>query len=245
MFSDLSLWQYALIALVLTHLTSVTVSVYLHRCQTHQALKLKPFVSYCFRLWNWLTTGMKVKEWVAVHRKHHWLVETGEDPHSPQVLGLRKVLLENVTLYRKEARNEETLERWGKGTPDDGLEHFFSRHAYLGVLCMLAIDLLFFGFLPGLFVWGIQVLWIPLAGGVINGVGHFWGYRNYRTKDESRNIFPVGVLFAGEELHNNHHAALQRAKFSRRTWEFDIGWLYIQMLQWLRLASEIKRPKTT
>ncbi len=234
---DFSLWQALLAALVFTHITIAAVTIYLHRHQAHRALDLHPIVSHFFRCWLWLTTGMTTRSWVAVHRKHHAKVETAEDPHSPQVLGIRKVLLEGAELYRREARNAETLAKYGHGTPDDWLE----RHVYLrdriGITLLFLIDLALFG-IAGIAVWGIQMLWIPLfAAGVINGVGHWWGYRNYEVPDASTNIVPWGILIGGEELHNNHHTFASSAKLSSKWWEFDIGWLYIRLMQFCGLAK--------
>lgn len=235
---DFSLWQYVTATLVLTHVTIAAVTIFLHRHQAHRALDLHPVVSHFFRFWLWLTTGMTTKAWVAIHRKHHARCETEEDPHSPQVLGIRKVLLEGAELYRDEAKNTETLERYGRGTPDDWLERrIYARHDRLGIGLMLIIDLLLFG-LPGISIWGVQMLWIPFfAAGVINGVGHWAGYRNYEVPDASTNIVPWGILIGGEELHNNHHTFASSAKLSSKWWEFDIGWLYIRLMQGLGLAT--------
>lgn len=232
------IWEIVLTTLVLTHITIAAVTIYLHRHQAHHALDLHPVVSHFFRFWLWLTTGMVTKEWVAIHRKHHARCETAEDPHSPQVRGIRKVLFEGAELYRQEARNAGTLDNFGHGTPDDWLERqVYGKHAGIGVAIMLVIDVLLFGPI-GLTVWAVQMLWIPvLAAGVINGVGHFWGYRRFSTGDASRNIVPWGILIGGEELHNNHHAYAASAKLSSRWWEVDIGWLYIRALETLRLAT--------
>lgn len=234
---DLSFWQYVVATLVLTHITIVSVTIYLHRHQAHRALDLHPVLSHFFRFWLWLTTGMVTKQWSAIHRKHHARVETPDDPHSPQVYGIRKVLFEGAELYRQETRNEETMRRYGHGAPDDWLErHLYTPHASQGILLMLALDLLFFG-IAGITIWAVQMMWIPFfAAGVINGVGHWGGYRNFETRDSSTNIVPWGVLIGGEELHNNHHAFASSAKFSNKWWEFDIGWLYIRVFQMLALA---------
>ncbi len=234
---DLPWWGYVLVTLALTHVTIASVTIFLHRHQAHRALDLHPALSHFFRFWLWLTTGMVTKEWAAVHRKHHARCETEEDPHSPQVLGLRKVLLEGAELYRREARNPETLEQFGKGTPDDWIErHLYTPYNRLGIGLMLGIDLLLFGPI-GLTVWAVQMLWIPFfAAGVINGVGHYWGYRNFQSPDASTNIVPWGILIGGEELHNNHHAFPSSAKLSVQPWEFDIGWLYIRIAEKLGLA---------
>jgi stearoyl-CoA desaturase (Delta-9 desaturase) len=238
-FFDLPWWGYLLTALGLTHVTIAAVTIYLHRCQAHRALDLHPLVSHFFRLWLWLTTGMITKEWAAIHRKHHARCETAEDPHSPQIYGINRVLWGGVFLYVKESHNKETLERYGHGTPDDWMErHVYSRHPTAGVLLMLAADLLVFGLVPGALIWATQVAWIPFwAAGVINGVGHFFGYRSYDVADASTNIVPWGILIGGEELHNNHHAYASSAKLSSKWYEFDIGWMYIRLLELLRLAN--------
>lgn len=234
---DLPLWGVVVATLVMTHITIVAVTVYLHRAQAHRALDLHPAVGHFLRFWLWLTTGMVTREWVAIHRKHHAKCETEDDPHSPQIFGIRKLLLEGSELYRAEAANAETLARYGHGTPDDWVErHLYSRYNHVGIVLMLALDLLLFG-VYGLTVWAVQMLWIPvLAAGVINGIGHFWGYRNYETPDAARNIVPWGILVGGEELHNNHHAFSSSARLSSKWWEFDIGWAYIRMLGGLGLA---------
>lgn len=235
---DLSWWGYVLVALGLTHVTIAAVTIYLHRHQAHRALELHPIVSHFFRFWLWLTTGMVTKEWTAVHRKHHARCETEEDPHSPQIFGLRKLLLEGAELYRKESRNAETLEKYGRGTPDDWLErHVYTGSSKIGIGVMLSINLLLFGPI-GLTIWAVQMLWIPIfAAGIVNGVGHFWGYRNYESPDAATNISPWGIIIGGEELHNNHHAFPSSAKLSSKPWEFDIGWLYIRSFEILGLAK--------
>jgi stearoyl-CoA desaturase (delta-9 desaturase) len=238
MYHDLPIWAYILITLGLTHITIASVTIYLHRYQTHRALELHPAVSHFFRLWLWLTTGIVTKEWVAIHRKHHACVETNEDPHSPQRAGLLKVLLEGSELYRQEARNIETLDKYGFKTPDDYLERkFYSRFSFLGVFIMMAVNIFLFGFL-GLTIWAIQMAWIPVfAAGVINGLGHWWGYRNFESADASTNIIPVGMFIGGEELHNNHHAFASSARFSSKWYEFDLGWSYIKLMQFAGLAK--------
>ena len=236
---DLPWWGYALVALGLTHITIAAVTIYLHRCQAHRALELHPVVSHFFRLWLWLTTGMITKEWAAIHRKHHAKCETAEDPHSPQIYGINRVLWLGVFLYVKESYSKETLERYGHGTPDDWMErHVYTRHAMAGVLLMLATDLLLFGMVPGALIWITQIGWIPFwAAGVINGVGHYFGYRSYDVADASTNIVPWGILIGGEELHNNHHAFASSAKLSSKWYELDIGWLYIRVLESFGLAT--------
>jgi len=231
-------WGYVLVTLALTHITIAGVTIYLHRHSAHRALDLHPIVSHFFRFWMWLTTGMVTKEWTAVHRKHHAKVETPEDPHSPKIFGLRKVLLEGSELYRIGAADADTLAKYGHGTPDDWLErNLYSRHAVLGVALMMVIDLMLFGAV-GLIVWAVQMAWIPFfAAGVINGVGHHSGYRNFQTEDTSTNIVPWGILIGGEELHNNHHAYGSSARLSNKWYEFDIGWLYIRILESIGLAQ--------
>jgi len=236
---DLSWWGYALAALALTHVTIAAVTIYLHRCQAHRALELHPLISHFFRFWLWLTTGMVTKEWAAIHRKHHAKCETVEDPHSPQIYGINRVLWAGVLLYVKESFNKETLERYGHGTPDDWMErNLYTRSSVFGVFVMLAADLLLFGVVPGVLIWLMQIVWIPFwAAGVINGVGHFFGYRSYDVADASTNIVPWGILIGGEELHNNHHAFASSAKLSSKWYEIDIGWMYICVLQALGLAT--------
>jgi stearoyl-CoA desaturase (delta-9 desaturase) len=235
---DLPLWGYVVLTAALVHVTVTGVTLYLHRDQTHRGVDLHPLVRHFFRFWLWLTTAMVTREWVAVHRKHHAKCETEQDPHSPQVLGLRKVLLEGAELYRAEADNPETVEKYGRGAPDDWIErNLYSRHRILGVSLMLVIDLVLLG-APGLTVWAIQMIAIPvLAAGVINGVGHYFGYRNFECKDAATNVVPWGFVMGGEELHNNHHAFPSSAKFALRPWEFDIGWVYLRVLRALRLAD--------
>ncbi len=237
-FLDSTILGYVLYTLIVTHITIISVTLYLHRCQAHRAVNLNPLVSHFFRFWLWLTTGMVTKEWVAVHRKHHAKCETEEDPHSPQIKGIKKLLLEGAELYKIESKVQQTLDTYGVGTPDDWVErHIYSRWRNIGFNLMLVIDLLLFGAI-GLTIWAIQMLWIPVwAAGVVNGIGHWWGYRNYETADASTNIVPVGILIGGEELHNNHHTYANSAKFSSRWWEFDIGWMYIRLLTVFRLAK--------
>ena len=234
---DLPWWGYVLVALALTHITIVSVTVFLHRHQAHRALELHAIPSHFFRFWLWLTTGMVTKEWAAIHRKHHAKCETAEDPHSPQVKGIRKVLWEGAELYRAESKNAETLERYGHGTPDDWMERNVYRHSVLGVSLMLIIDVLLFGAI-GLTIWAVQMIWIPFwAAGVINGLGHFWGYRNFDCTDASTNLLPWGIIVGGEELHNNHHSFATSAKLSAKWYEFDIGWMYIRLLEMAGLAK--------
>ena len=240
---DWSWWQITLYTLVLTHITIAAVTIFLHRCQAHRALDLHPIVSHFFRFWLWLTTGMVTKEWASIHRKHHAKCETVDDPHSPQILGIGTVLSRGAELYKKEAKNQETLEKFGHGTPDDWLErNIYSRFSWQGVAIMLIIDVFLFGGI-GLTVWAVQMLWIPItAAGIINGIGHYWGYRNFDCEDASTNILPWGILIGGEELHNNHHTFATSAKLSNKWYEFDIGWLYIQMMSAVGLATVKKTP---
>ena len=237
MYNDLPVWAYVLITLLLTHITIAGVTIYLHRNQTHRAVDLHPLVSHFFRFWLWLTTGMRTRDWVAVHRKHHAMVETGDDPHSPQIYGIKKVLFDGVDLYRREIANPETLESYGHGTPADWLErNVYSRFNSLGITLLFVIYFLLFGFI-GITIWAIQMVWVPFfAAGVINGAGHWWGYRNFESRDTSTNIVPFGVLIGGEELHNNHHAFPTSARFSSKWFEFDLGWHYIRTMQSLGLA---------
>ncbi|MEZ5598670.1 MAG: transposase [Pseudomonadales bacterium] len=222
--------------LVVTHITIVSVTVYLHRHSAHRSLDLHPVLAHFFRFWLWLTTGMGTLQWTAIHRKHHAVCETPDDPHSPQVMGLRRILLQGVEVYR-EGGTPETLARFGAGCPNDWVErHVYTPHSSLGIFLMLAINIGVFGVI-GLSIWAVQMLWIPLfAAGVINGIGHFWGYRNFECNDASRNISPWGILIGGEELHNNHHTYPNAAKLSVKPWEFDIGWFWIRLFSMLGLA---------
>jgi len=238
---DLPWWGYIVLTLVLTHITIAAVTIFLHRHQAHRGLDLHPSISHFFRLWLWLTTGMVTKEWVAIHRKHHAKCETVDDPHSPQVYGIKKLLLGGTELYRKESNNLETIDKFGHGTPNDWVErNVYSKYSWQGVGLTLAVNLILFGPI-GMTIWAIQMLWIPVtAAGVINGIGHYWGYRNFASEDASRNIMPWGILIGGEELHNNHHAYGTSAKLSNRWYEFDIGWLYIRTLEIFKLAKVLR-----
>ncbi len=239
----LSWWQLVLVTLLLTHVTIAAVTIYLHRSQAHRALELHPVVSHFFRLWLWLTTGMVTKEWVAIHRKHHAKCETDEDPHSPVAKGIKTVLLTGSELYRAEAKVQETLDKYGHNTPDDWVErNVYSRFSWQGVGVMLVINLLLFGAI-GATVWAVQMLWIPItAAGIINGIGHYWGYRNFEAPDASTNVLPWGIVIGGEELHNNHHTYPTSAKLSVKPYEFDIGWLYIRSMEIVGLAKVRKTP---
>ncbi len=231
-------WQVFIATMVMTHITIAAVTIFLHRCQAHRALELHAIPSHFFRFWLWMTTGMVTKEWAAIHRKHHAKCETEEDPHSPVTRGIKKVLFEGAELYRAESKNRETVEKYGHGTPDDWIErNLYTKHSALGVSMMLVIDVLLFGVI-GITVWAVQMLWIPItAAGIINGIGHYWGYRNYDCKDASTNVLPIGILIGGEELHNNHHTFGTSAKLSSKWYEFDIGWMYISILAALGLAT--------
>ena len=240
---DLAWWQVTLVTLLMTHVTIASVTIFLHRAQAHRALDLHAIPSHFFRLWLWLTTGMVTKEFVAIHRKHHAKCETEEDPHSPQTRGIKTVLLTGVELYRAESKVKETMVKYGLGTPDDWIErNLYTRYSWQGVGVMLLIDLMLFGAI-GITVWAIQMLWIPImATGVINGLGHWWGYRNFEAPDASTNVSPWGIVIGGEELHNNHHTYPTSAKFSVKPYEFDIGWVYIRGLEMAGLAKVRKTP---
>jgi stearoyl-CoA desaturase (Delta-9 desaturase) len=236
-------WQVLVTALVFTHITIAAVTIYLHRSQAHRSLELHPVISHFFRLWLWLTTGMVTKEWVAIHRKHHAKCETEEDPHSPVTRGIKTVLYTGSELYRAEAKVQETLDKYGHNTPADWVErNLYSRFSWQGVGLMLIANLFMFGAV-GAAVWALQMAWIPItAAGIINGIGHFWGYRNFENADASTNIVPWGIVIGGEELHNNHHTYPTSAKMSVKPYEFDIGWLYIRTFEVLGLAQVRKTP---
>lgn len=235
---DMPWWGYIVVTLVLTHITIASITIYLHRHSAHRALDLHPIPSHFFRFWLWLTTGMVTKEWTAVHRKHHAKCETSDDPHSPMVYGIKKVLTEGAELYRIESKNKKTMERYGYGTPDDWVErNIYTKYSASGIVLMLIINVILFGPI-GLTIWAVQMMWTPLfAAGVINGIGHYWGYRNFQAEDASTNIVPWGILIGGEELHNNHHAYATSARLSNKWYEFDIGWLYIRLLEIMGLAK--------
>ena len=240
---DLPWWGCVLATLGMTHVTIVSITIYLHRHQAHRALDLHPAVAHFFRFWLWLTTGTITEQWVAVHRKHHARVESEDDPHSPKIFGIRKLLLEGAELYRAAAAEPETIARYGHGCPDDWLErNVYKPWTDRGYYLMLVIDVVLFGPI-GITIWAVQMMWQPVfAAGVINGIGHWWGYRNYETRDISTNIVPWGILIGGEELHNNHHAFASSAKLSVKPWEFDVGWAYLRVLQFFRLARVRKLP---
>ena len=244
---DFSAWEVVLYTLVVTHITIISVTVYLHRHQAHRALDLHPIPSHFFRFWLWLTTGQVTKEWASIHRKHHAKCDTEEDPHSPQTRGIRKVLFEGAELYRAESKVQETMDKYGHGTPDDWSErHVYTGRSMMGIVAMLVINVALFGII-GLSVWAVQMMWIPItAAGIINGLGHWWGYRNFDCSDAATNIFPWGILIGGEELHNNHHTYATSAKLSSKWYEFDLGWGYIRMLEMVGLAKVKKvapKPK--
>jgi len=240
---DATWWQVVLYTLAFTHVTIAAVTIFLHRAQAHRALELGPIPSHFFRFWLWIGTGMVTKEWVAIHRKHHAKCETVDDPHSPQTRGIRTVLLQGSELYRTEAKNQETISKYGHNTPDDWVErNLYSRFTWQGVGLTLILDLFLFGAV-GAAVWAVQMLWIPItAAGIINGLGHWWGYRNFEAPDASTNVSPWGIIIGGEDLHNNHHTYPTSAKLSVKPYEFDIGWLYIRILETLGWAKVRKTP---
>jgi stearoyl-CoA desaturase (Delta-9 desaturase) len=237
-FVGLTAWQVVVYTLVVTHITIASVTIYLHRHQAHRALDLHAIPSHFFRFWLWLTTGQVTKEWAAIHRKHHAKCDTEEDPHSPVTRGIRKVLFEGAELYRAESKNKETLEKYGHGTPDDWIErNLYTRFSWQGVTLLLIVNFMLFGVI-GVTIWAIQMMWIPVtAAGIINGIGHYWGYRNYDCSDAATNIIPFGILIGGEELHNNHHTFATSAKLSSKWYEFDIGYFYIRVLETFKMAK--------
>ena len=242
-----SFWQIVVYTLVVTHLTIASVTIFLHRAQAHRALDLGPIPSHFFRFWLWLTTGMVTKEWVAIHRKHHAKCETVDDPHSPVTRGIETVLLRGSELYRAEAKNEETLAKYSHGVPNDWIErHLYTPYSWQGVALMMIINVALFGAI-GVTIWAIQMVWIPIwAAGVINGIGHYWGYRNFEAQDASTNVSPWGLLIGGEELHNNHHTYPTSAKFSVKPFEFDLGWAYIramEMIGWAKVRKTAPQLK--
>ena len=236
--TDLSGWQVFIYTMIVTHITIASVTIYLHRHQAHRALELHAIPSHFFRFWLWLTTGQVTKEWAAIHRKHHAKCDTEEDPHSPVTRGIKKVFWEGAELYRAESKNMETMDKYGHGTPTDWIErNLYTRYSWQGVAALLVINLALFGVI-GITVWAVQMIWIPVtAAGIINGIGHYWGYRNYDCSDAATNIIPFGILIGGEELHNNHHTFATSAKLSSKWYEFDIGWFYIRVLETLGLAK--------
>ena len=246
---ELSAWEMVVYTLVVTHITIAGVTIYLHRHQAHRALELHPIVSHFFRFWLWLTTGQVTREWAAVHRKHHAKCETVDDPHSPVTRGIKKVLLEGAELYRAETKNLETIDKYGHGCPNDWIENnLYTRFSWFGVSALLPLNFMLFG-VAGITIWAVQMLWIPItAAGIINGLGHFWGYRNYDCADAATNLVPWGILIGGEELHNNHHTFATSAKLSSKWYEFDIGYAYIRMMEMVGLAKvrkTIPKPRLT
>lgn len=233
--------EYAIYTLVVTHITIVAITLYLHRGVCHSAIDIHPILSHFFRFWLWLTTSMRTADWVAIHRKHHAKVETSDDPHSPAVYGINKVILQGADLYHKEKNNKETIEKYSQNCPQDWIEeHVYTGRNNLGILLLFILNIILFGTV-GIIIWSIQMMWTPIfAAGGINGAGHYWGYRNYNTNDDSTNMSPVGIIIGGEELHNNHHAYPTAAKFSLRPWEFDIGWMYIKIFGAIGLCK-VKR----
>ena len=231
-------WQVVIYTLIVTHITIAAVTIYLHRHQAHRALDLHAIPSHFFRFWLWLTTGQVTKEWASIHRKHHAKCDTEEDPHSPVTRGIKKVFFEGAELYRAESKNLETMAKYGHGTPDDWIErNLYTKYSWFGVVLQLVLNFALFGVI-GITIWAIQMMWIPvMAAGVINGIGHWWGYRNYDCADAATNIIPFGILIGGEELHNNHHTYATSAKLSSKWYEFDIGWAYIRGLEMLGLAK--------
>ena len=236
--TDLSAWQVFLYTMVVTHITIASVTIYLHRHQAHRALELHAIPSHFFRFWLWLTTGQVTKEWAAIHRKHHAKCDTEEDPHSPVTRGIKKVFWEGAELYRAESKNLETMAKYGHGTPTDWIErNVYTKYSWLGVVSLFVINFILFGVI-GISVWAVQMMWIPItAAGIINGIGYYWGYRNYDCADAATNIIPFGILIGGEELHNNHHTYATSAKLSSKWYEIDIGWAYIRALEMLGLAK--------
>jgi len=233
-------WVPVLYIVVLGHITNLCVTLYLHRSATHEGVIFHPVVTHFFRCWLWLTTGVTTKQWVAVHRKHHAFSDREGDPHSPQNEGLLEILFGGVFYYRDAAADKETLEKYGRGCPDDWVENnVYTPHTGWGIIVMLVVDLLLFGPVWGLVTWASMAIWLPIFGAVINGIGHAWGYRNFKTKDSSRNIVPFGIWIVGEELHNNHHADPRSASFRAKWYEFDIGWVYIKLLSWVKLANVV------
>ena len=239
--TDAAWWQVVLFTLVTTHITIAAVTIFLHRSQAHRALDLGPVPSHFFRMWLWLTTGMVTKEWVAIHRKHHAKCETEEDPHSPMHKGIKTVFWKGVELYREARADRESIEKYGKGCPEDWIERkVYTPHATMGPTLLLFISIALLG-LPGVAIWAIQMAWIPFwAAGVVNGLGHWWGYRNFETTDTATNLTPWGFWIGGEELHNNHHAFPSSAKFALRKFEFDIGWAAIKLFESMGLAKVLR-----
>ena len=231
--------------LVVTQLTIFSVTLYLHRSQAHRGVDFHPVLAHFFRFWTWLTTSMITREWAAIHRKHHAKCETEDDPHSPMHKGIGNVLWKGGDMYREARLDRASIEQYGKGCPDDWIErHLYTPHATMGPVAMLLVNFVLFG-AWGVAIWAVQMAWIPFwAAGVINGLGHWWGYRNFETTDTATNLTPWGVWIGGEELHNNHHAFPSSAKFALRKWEFDIGWAAIKLLESVKLAKVLRVAPT-
>jgi stearoyl-CoA desaturase (Delta-9 desaturase) len=224
--------------LVVTHITIICVTLFLHRGMAHKAITFNPILSHFMRFWLWLTTGMVTRQWVAIHRKHHQCTDEEGDPHSPLVYGIKRVLLKGAVLYHDASKDTEMIGKYTPDIEDDWIErNLYTPHSRLGILLMLVINLILFG--PwGFVIWGVQMLWIPFwAAGVVNGIGHWWGYRNHETKDNSRNIFPIGIIIGGEELHNNHHRRPADPKLAHRAYELDIGYVWLSIFRAFRLAK--------
>ena len=237
-FLDLSAWGVVAYALVVTHITIISVTVFLHRHAAHRAVELNGVLRHLFRVWLWLTTGMVTKEWAAIHRKHHAMCETEEDPHSPRVMGLKKILFEGADIYRAATHQTEIIDRYGAGCPDDWVErNVYQRFTFVGIIIMFITNVALLGVI-GISVWAVQMMWIPIfAAGIVNGIGHYWGYRNFECPDAATNIVPWGILIGGEELHNNHHTYPNSAKLSQKPWEFDLGWFWIRGFEICGLAK--------
>lgn len=247
--ADWTWWQMLIFFLVTYHLTVITVTVYLHRHMAHQSVDLNPVLRVFFRLWLYFGTGMDPREWTAVHRKHHAVCETEEDPHSPKVYGIKRVLIGGAELYGESIidNKDGMLEKYTRGCPDNWFERNIFQNRHTGIMILLGIEIILFGF-PGMIIWAGQMMSIPvMAAGVINGIGHYWGYRNYESPDMSKNIVPWGIIVGGEELHSNHHTYPNSAKFSSKWWEFDLGWFYICLFSFLGLAKvhHAGRPATS
>jgi len=230
--------MYIIYTLIATHITIVCVTLFLHRGQAHRAIEFHPVLSHFMRFWLWLTTGMVTRQWVAIHRKHHRFSDIQGDPHSPHVYGLKRVLFKGAWLYHDASKDSTMVSSYGVGTPDDWMErNIYSRHSRWGIAALLVFNTLLFGYI-GIVVWIVQMIWIPWwAAGVVNGLAHWWGYRNGETRDSSRNISPWGIVIGGEELHNNHHLEPANPKLSRQWYEFDIGWMWLKLFEFAKLAK--------
>ncbi len=237
-FLNVAWWAPVLYFVIAGHVTNVSTTIFLHRAMTHRGVQLRGLISFPMRLWLWLSTGIVTKGWVACHRRHHAFADREGDPHSPVIEGLSRILFGGWLYYHKAANNPEIVDKYGKDTPDDWWErNVFTRFSYSGLILILALNIAMFGVAWGIGIWVAQIVWMPILGGVVNGIGHAWGYKNYENKDSSKNFFPFGLIFGGEELHNNHHADPRSAKFRRRWFELDVGWIYITLLSRLGLAE--------